>query len=389
MLLFNLIRYKKSQYKPLYPHQVLGFRPTSLLSVLISLVLLTLVVAIFFFSFYGIEITLKPRFSNLEQLAAQPLSSCFSESGTSNTTMLPAATYVDIAPGIRINDGWDCYDFAATLQMDPRMPRSKVIYHTYWRTDLRPFGDKQVATLRSFFATQDGNYSTLYLWTSNADLASEPLIQQLASEFHSRFHVLHYSPEEVASGSPMENSSHLQLQDRSAYLDGDLVRLLVLYKYGGVWFDMDTLFVRDLAPLLHHEWLGQWDCYGPIGFPMNGALMRFNRKSPYVCEMLSDMARSPLPTRNSIDWGARLYYRVYRRLIKNGVRPWSVLPWCFHDSMLCRADNSMPNAFVDAEFPTERLMQVFSYHWHNQWDKKPGSLFQFLTRYHDQLLARS
>ena len=67
----------------------------------------------------------------------------------------------------------------------------------------------------------------------------------------------------------MEGSPHLSFKDNSGYLDGDLIRLLAIYRYGGMWFDMDSLFVRDMAPLMEHEWLSQWDCFLPNGFPFN------------------------------------------------------------------------------------------------------------------------
>jgi hypothetical protein len=185
----------------------------------------------------------------------------------------------------------------------------------------------------------------------------------------------------------MENSPHLDFKDTSGYLDGDLIRLLVIYKYGGMWFDMDSLFIRDMAPLFEREWLQQWDCFLPDGFPFNGAFMRFNKHSPYLCEMLTEMARGPLPRPNTIDWGGYMYYRVYRRLLHNGIRPWSVLPWCFTDSNVCKPSNSMPNAFVEADFDEKRLLQTFAYHWHNQWKKEPGSLFRFLENRHKDALG--
>ena len=42
----------------------------------------------------------------------------------------------------------------------------------------------------------------------------------------------------------------LHSKDTKAWVDGDLVRLLVTWAYGGVWVDMDSLLSRDLSPLL-------------------------------------------------------------------------------------------------------------------------------------------
>lgn len=68
--------------------------------------------------------------------------------------------------------------------------------------------------------------------------------------------------EQLAQGTELANSELLRIKDTKAWVDGDLVRLLVLWAYGGVWVDMDSLLTRDLAPLLEHEFVTQWDCYG-------------------------------------------------------------------------------------------------------------------------------
>lgn len=52
------------------------------------------------------------------------------------------------------------------------------------------------------------------------------------------------------------------LFDERAWVDGDAVRLLVLWHYGGVWMDMDQILTRNLHALTENEFVVQWDCYG-------------------------------------------------------------------------------------------------------------------------------
>ena len=47
----------------------------------------------------------------------------------------------------------------------------------------------------------------------------------------------------------LEGIPHLKAMDGKHYLQSDLLRILVLYKYGGVWVDMDIIFLRDFKPL--------------------------------------------------------------------------------------------------------------------------------------------
>lgn len=78
---------------------------------------------------------------------------------------------------------------------------------------------------------------------------------------------------------------------------------------------------------------------------LNGALMHFERHSPYLCSLLAVMAASPLPKKGTTAWGAHLYQRTLRRLLHAGVRPFEVLPWCLTDPRNCRVDKRVPDPF--------------------------------------------
>ncbi|CAG8447647.1 17017_t:CDS:1 [Gigaspora rosea] len=352
------------------------------------LILIVIIAIISFFTFCELQLNARIYWRQWlvkEEFKYERLSECFDNIpyvSDSQSTI----TYNEILPAIPINYGWDCYDFANSIRLLPGQPQEKTIFHTYWRTDLRPLGDKQLATLKSFFATQSANYSSMILW-SNGDLSNNTELKPLLDRYSDRFFTKLYDVEEESKETPMENSKNLQIEDKHAYLDGDLIRLLVLYKYGGVWFDMDSLFIRDFSPLIEHEWVGQWDCFLPEAFPFNGAFMRFKKNSPYVCELLSEMANGPAPRKDSTDWGSTLYYKIFRRLVQNERKPFKAVPWCFTDPSVCRPSNSMPSAFDEVEFNQEKLLQVFAYHWHNQWDKPKGSLFRFLEQRHEEILG--
>ncbi|KAI9311186.1 hypothetical protein BX666DRAFT_1868221 [Dichotomocladium elegans] len=360
------------------------WRPSLILKLGIALIGLAVIL---FFTLFNIQLNLRIYLRNwishTDDAYKKPLAGCFKSLPADSPYLTGLGEYrYDIAPGVALLDGFDCYDFASTIQPVPdNKSKQQTIYHAYWRADLEPIGPKQLAVLRSFFATQDPDTSVLYLW-SNGDLTKSPIIQDIKSHVGDRLQTWIYHPKELAKGTPMEDSEHLNYKDELGYLDGDLIRLLVIYRHGGMWFDMDSLLIRDMAPLFEHEWLSQWDCFQPAGFPFNGAFMHFAKGSPYLCEMLAEMANGPLPRPGTIDWGGYMYYRVYRRLLYYGIRPWSIIPWCFTDSMECTPSNSMPNAFEEVEFDKEKLLQTFAFHWHNQWKKTPGSLFRFLEERH-------
>lgn len=95
------------------------------------------------------------------------------------------------------------------------------------------------------------------------------------------------------------------------------------------------------------------------------------------------MARSSPPRAGSTDWGSDLYFKLWRRLLAAGVPPFQVLPFCFSDGGLCRADNRIPDPFAadpktwgsgrslrDGGELDQTLSKVFVVHLHNRWEMK-------------------
>jgi len=200
-----------------------------------------------------------------------PLAGCFEEGKISPKYNISEAVYgrrkTDVQAGVPLRMGMDCYDFAGTIRAEPKSPSHSVSlekrthFHSYWRTDLAPFGVRQEWMLKSFFATQDISSTRFILW-SNGDLRDNPILKKYVDAYPEAFALRIVDVEELAKGTRLEGSALLKSKDSKAWTDGDLVRLLLLWAYGGVWIDMDSLLTRDLQPLLEHEFVTQWDCYG-------------------------------------------------------------------------------------------------------------------------------
>ncbi|KEI39912.1 uncharacterized protein L969DRAFT_16583 [Mixia osmundae IAM 14324] len=334
-----------------------------------------------------------------------PLSSnCFTlanvQGSAYNQTIASAPKYHELQAGLAMRYGSDCYDFAGTIASEPlpgQILPEQTIYHTYWRGDLRPLGERQILLLLSILETQSQDHSTLILWSNTPQTFESSLLTPLMRKYSHRLDTRVIDHESLARGTPMQGSSLLgEAKDAKAWLDGDLVRVLVLYRFGGVWVDMDMLMTRDLRPLLESEWVTQWDCYGkscvaqaPHGAedcdaaaekpyqPLNGAVMHFLQQSPYLCEMLHIMANDVPPRAASTDWGSLMYHKLWRRLVANNHRPFKILPFCFTDGRSCRLDNRLPDPFAsdppytDSQWTelARRLDRVFGVHLHNQWEK--------------------
>lgn len=201
-----------------------------------------------------------------EVTTLQPLGGCFDKQSISSSYNVTAAMgpkRTEVQAGVPLRLGMDCYEFASTIQPDPTipLPTKRRFFHTYWRVDLAPFEERQEWMIKSFFATQDMASSTLILW-SNGDLSGNVLLSTWLQRYPDAFDLKILDVETLARGTALEGSHLLKSNDAKAWVDGDLIRLLLLWNYGGVWVDMDSLLTRDLAPLLEHEFVTQWDCYG-------------------------------------------------------------------------------------------------------------------------------
>ncbi|KIJ61871.1 hypothetical protein HYDPIDRAFT_30939 [Hydnomerulius pinastri MD-312] len=325
-----------------------------------------------------------------------PLSGCFNPERVSPLYNVSEAVYgkkrFEVQAGVPMRMGMDCYAFAGTVALPESEsiqehyipPEERAQYHTYWRTDLAPLTERQEFMLKSFFATQNLPRSRLVLW-SNGDLSGNPIVQKYLGLFPDSFTLRVVDIPTLAKGTAMDGSKLLNLNDKKAWVDGDLVRLLVIWTYGGVWIDMDMLVTRDLEPLLEHEFVTQWDCWGKTYQALNGALMHFRQHSPYLCEAFHLMATSTPPRSPSTDWGAILYLRLWRRLLAESIPPFKILPSCFSDPLACRLDNSVPDPFtpdrsdghwvegygLEEGGGLDRTLQhIFAVHLHNRWDKE-------------------
>ncbi len=219
-----------------------------------------------------LELAFYPRkWIKQEVETLQPLSGCFRPHRVSpnyNVTInIYGPKYTEVHPGIATRLGMDCYNFAGSIKPfedQPEVslpPEERTHYHTFWRTDLAAFGERQEWMLKSFFATQNTYTSRLVLW-SNGDLSANTILQKWLQKYPDAFTLKVVDYEELAKGTELAGHELLRVKDTKAWIDGDLVRLLVMWAYGGVWIDMDSLLTRDLGPLLEHEFVTQWDCYG-------------------------------------------------------------------------------------------------------------------------------
>lgn len=222
------------------------------------------------------EITVIPLHGKAEEVEpVLPLKGCFDPKNVSPAYTNSSAAISEafsqrsglLSPGLGLGRGSACFDFAATVEDLPADRLVPLTYHTYWRSDLLAFGERQMATIVAFLATQPLSHSKLILWTNGADLVTRSEhIRTLLAKWGQHLEVRQVDMSVLTKGTGLEGmlggTGGSGLFDERAWVDGDAVRLLVLWHFGGVWMDMDQILTRNLHALMENEFVVQWDCYG-------------------------------------------------------------------------------------------------------------------------------
>jgi hypothetical protein len=258
-------------------------------------------------------------------------------------------------------------------------PPSPVNFHMFWRERsgrwwpaLRPFGRKQALPVKAFLATQDVEQCTLTLW-SDTDLSDNPWLRPYLSRLTLRV----YDVAREAQGTPLEAHPRVYRQrDARVYRDGDLFRVLVLFKYGGVYADMDTVLLRSLGVFLDQEFVYQWDRFDDLYAP---ALMHLRQGGAFARELVQGLIEiAP----GKYNWGRE----NVKRAIHRG-RVITVFPSPFFNTEW-QADPAF-EPFKRTPASANLYEGAFAWHWHNKWDDpiEPGSKFARLEATIDARLA--
>jgi hypothetical protein len=152
-------------------------------------------------------------------------------------------------------------------------PTDRIIqYHTYWRMDIdkdlsNSFHRMMNLNIMSYLYSQNLCCTIFNLWISDTSFSQERITKLVIKYryFIDRdiFKIKKLNLIELCNGTIFENHQVCQQkvylnkkQDTVAY--SDFIRFLLLNKYNGMWFDGDLIFLKDLQPLWHYNFMYQW-----------------------------------------------------------------------------------------------------------------------------------
>ncbi|CAG8575075.1 6074_t:CDS:1 [Scutellospora calospora] len=322
----------------------------------------------------------------------------------------------------------DCLDYLDTKQSEylvkPASPKycnekDPMIFHVYWRGNMV---EKIALMIKSFLYTQPLNCSRLYVWVdeNSEDLRLNNEILPLIRFSGKNLVFKKWITSEQLNSDPIFNGWKSKLRSNQNVVGfSDIVRFVLLYRYGGMYLDADVLCLRDMRPLyyLNFDFAYRWS----IWTHYNTAILRLQPNST-ICRtiiqeaILNNMDFHPMSLKNYLikdksktitnhDLNKHLY----------------MMPVILFDPLWLKADLTIVNQILnpnlntffdvfkpyilDYEFPESLITKMnndplklrnkhhffrgaFTYHWHNNWDRSinPKSWLGVLENAYDAFI---
>lgn len=249
---------------------------------------------------------------------------------------------------------------------------SPIIAHAYWQGEI---GEKQIFSIKSFLCTQDMDYFVIWLWLDKQSYErakKSVLLQNLVRLYSSKLFIKCWDVDIEVKDTPANKfKSFFKLKGKSLSFIADDFRILSLYKYGGLYFDLDVMFCRSFIPLIiNGEFVYAWEKQ-----PYANSAILFLSKKSFIAEYL---LRKVGKIKSSQPWAIFNYKDKKLKYL-------TVYPCCMFDPLWNGYIEGMPlENFEDffKEFNKEFVKRedinsykdffkgIYAYHWHNKWDAK-------------------
>jgi hypothetical protein len=247
------------------------------------------------------------------------------------------------------------YDETIKLAKDINQAYDKfVTFHCYWNGTLN---EKHLYSIKSCHHFNCGKHK-ITLWLENN------IPNQYNEEIGKYAEIKYFSLEQEINNTVfIQNNNFYYRKTESFY--SDLVRYLLLYNYGGCWFDLDIFFLRCFDPIFYNfeneVCVYQWENQNYPNGAIYISLEKNSLKLRKVIEFIISRNRG---------WGFQEAQLTYDLPLDMLVLPCS---W-FNGDWIDNPYNIGTEKFFEHtekkyDF-TNFFNGAFCYHWHNKWDKQ-------------------
>lgn len=301
---------------------------------------------------------------------------------------------------VQINNDIYYKDYKKCLELLKQIDDSKFEYpeettnfHIY--SEIKT--EKELLCVKSWIATQNLDKCSLTIW-SDYDISNNELLKPFLKYINLKV----YNPQIESKDTILEEKiEHLKAHDSKYWLKSDLFRILITHKYGGIFSDMDIVYLRDFKSILDQEFVYQWG--SETDFINQGSCATFLstfKNSDFSNHLMKELLNSPIVP-NTTQWGKELLGRIYSHY-KFTIFPsaffnieWQMnASWDDEDRKIYNPDGFGTKCesgwFVQNEYSGNLFLETFAWHWHNSSYKNTpvmsGSKFDLLSKYIDSKL---
>jgi len=193
-----------------------------------------------------------------------------------------------------------------------------------------------------------------------------------------------FNLQEETHGSALEGLGFLtSYTSKGLTYYADMVRFVLLYKYGGCWFDLDVFFLRSFHPLFaefeEEIMLYQWENQN---YPNNAIMVSLMPEDPKMYYNIKFIAE------RNLGFGFQQAALTYDLPLHFLILPcsWFDAAWLEDPPGFRFFEASAETYDFSTYFPG-----AFCFHWHNGWDLPidDASVFSQLTRLLHRCLLRT
>ena len=234
----------------------------------------------------------------------------------------------------------------------------KVIFHCYWSGALNKLHFLSIFSCYFFNVLHNKNFK-IVLWVNNS---KNNFYYRKIKKFAE---IKEFEFESEVRNTVFENEKKFKVQKKVTH-QANLIRSILLYNYGGCWFDLDIFFLRSFEPLFNdfekEICLYQWE---NKNYPNNAIYISLEPKSENFkqnVEYIINLQKG---------WGFQQANLTFDMPLKLLILPCS---WFDPDWIKPESEKKWDSFFKN----THSIINQnnfhpgsFTYHWHNRWNYKP------------------
>lgn len=229
----------------------------------------------------------------------------------------------------------------------------------------------QVASIYSLLATQNDYNYEVWLWLDEDTKDQNTYDNKWILALKDKVKILHYSAAQMARSRVFGRSSFLFEEKEVLAYRADAFRIWALHKYGGVYFDLDIMFLKTIREFLYGpEFVYAWEKQ-PYA---NNALIYF-RKDSWINDYIF---KKCIRCHSTQPW--TIFDYADKKL-----KPLKVYASSLFDPIWEDEREEYPikafDEFFTKSISTEDAVNPFpysyAYHWHNNWKSEINKISLF------------